>query len=140
MTRASTSPAQLQEMVPVAAVAREPRSIEAKHGTDLASAQFGDQAIEAGPLGGAARCAAKIVVDDLNVVEPVPACDLLRHVLTELRKATTLADIEALLPWSFRPLATPDLLPVRRNWYEKRYAKELALTIFLAMSATDPIR
>ena len=48
-------PAQLEQMMPVAAIAREPRGIEAEHRADLAGAQRGDQAIEAGPLDGAAR-------------------------------------------------------------------------------------
>jgi hypothetical protein len=33
----------------------------------------------------------------------------LRHVFTELPKATTLADIEALLPWNFQASATSRL-------------------------------
>ena len=38
-----------------------------------------------------------------NGLEP---CACLRHVFTELPKAVTLADIEALLPWNIAPAAT----------------------------------
>ena len=41
-------PAQLEQVMPVAAVAGEPRGIEAQHGADLAGAEPRDQPLEAG--------------------------------------------------------------------------------------------
>ena len=46
-----------------------------------------------------------------SLIETAKACGLepyayLRHVFTELPKATTLAEIEALLPWNVAPMAT----------------------------------
>jgi hypothetical protein len=76
--------AQFQEMVPVAAIAREPRGIEAEHSADLPGAQGGDQAIEAGPFDGATRGATKIVVNHVDVGEPASTCDFDQLVLPPL--------------------------------------------------------
>ena len=59
--------AQLQQMVPVAAVAREPRGIEAQHGADLARAKPADQPVKARSGDRPAGRSAHIVVDDLDV-------------------------------------------------------------------------
>jgi hypothetical protein len=71
-------------MVPVAAIAREPRGIEAEHSADLPGAQGGDQAFEAGPFDGATRGATKIVVNHVDVGEPAPTCDFDQLVLPPL--------------------------------------------------------
>jgi len=42
-------------MVPVAAVAGEPRGIEAEHGANLPGTQGGDQSVEPRPLDSATR-------------------------------------------------------------------------------------
>ena len=61
--------AQFQQMVPVTAISREPRGIQAQNSADLARAQPCDQAIEAGAGHCSARGSPEIVVDDLNVGE-----------------------------------------------------------------------
>src|SRR3954471_18076594 len=50
-------------MMPVAPVARQPRRLDAEHGADSTSAEFGNQALEAGARGEAGARAAEIVVD-----------------------------------------------------------------------------
>ena len=70
--------------MPVAAIACEPRGIEAQHRANLPGAQGGDQAIEAGPLDGATRRATEIVVDDLDVGEAASTCDFNQLVLAPL--------------------------------------------------------
>ena len=56
---------ELDQSVPVAAVARETRSLDRKHRTDTAVADCGQQPFEAWPGYAAAR-SSKIVVDDLD--------------------------------------------------------------------------
>jgi len=59
--------------MPVAAVAREPRGVEAQHGTDLSGAQPGDEPFEAGSRRRAARGTAKVLVDHFDLAEtPLP--------------------------------------------------------------------
>src|SRR5579864_7920380 len=71
-------------MMPVTPIACEPRGIETQHRTNLSAAQSRDQAIEAGPLDGAARSATKIVIDHVDVGEPATACDFDQLVLPPL--------------------------------------------------------
>ena len=61
--------AQLEQVMPVAAVAGEPRRVEAQHSADLARAERRDQPLETGPGDHAARRAAEIVVDHLDSAE-----------------------------------------------------------------------
>jgi hypothetical protein len=77
-------PAQLEQMMPVAAVPSEPRGIEAEYSADLAGAQRGDQSVEAGPVDSAARGTAEIVVDDLDFCEAAPPCGIDEFVLAPL--------------------------------------------------------
>jgi hypothetical protein len=63
-------------MMPVAAIASEPRGIEAEHSSDLPDAQSRDQAVEAWSVDSATRRPPKIVVDDLDVSEATPPCDV----------------------------------------------------------------
>ena len=76
--------AQLQEMVPVAAIASEPRGIEAEYSANLPGAKSGDQSVETRPVDSATRRSAKIVVDDLDVGEAAPPRDIDKLVLTPL--------------------------------------------------------
>src|SRR5580704_5502108 len=56
---------ELNQRVPVAAVASQPRRFDRKYGTDAASADRGQQTLEARPIDPTTR-AAKIIVDDLD--------------------------------------------------------------------------
>ena len=76
--------AQFQEMVPVAAIAREPRGIEAEHSADLPGAQSGDQSVEPRPVDSATRRSAEIVVNDLDGGEATPPRDIDELVLAPL--------------------------------------------------------
>ena len=60
-------PAHLDELLPVAAVAREARDLPGRHRADLAEADLGDHALEARACGPAGRRAAEILVDDLDL-------------------------------------------------------------------------
>jgi hypothetical protein len=71
-------------MMPISAIACEPRGIETQHRANLSGAQGGNQAIEAGPFDGAARSATKIIVDHFNVGEPASTCDFNQFVLAPL--------------------------------------------------------
>ena len=62
-------PAELQQVMPVTPIAGEPRGVQAQHGPDLAGAEPRHQPLEARPRDHAARGAAEIVVDDLDVPE-----------------------------------------------------------------------
>src|ERR1700733_10989170 len=55
--------------MPIAPVAGEPRSVETKHGADIAGAEPCHQPIEARPRHRSARRSPEIVVDDLHVAE-----------------------------------------------------------------------
>lgn len=76
--------AQFQQMVPVATISREPRRIEAQHGTHLARAQRRDQAIKAGPRHGSARGSSEIIIDDLNVGKTVVTGNIYEVILPPL--------------------------------------------------------
>ena len=58
--------AELQQRVPVATVAGEPRRLDRDHGADAPLADGGQQLLEAGPRDAAAG-AAEIVVDDVDI-------------------------------------------------------------------------
>lgn len=74
-------PAQFEQVVPVPAVARQPRSVKAEHGTDFPRAQGGDELLEAGPGDHAAGGAAEIVVDHVHGPETTTTCDLDQFIL-----------------------------------------------------------
>jgi hypothetical protein len=61
--------AKLQQVMPVAPVASEPRSVETQHGADIAGAEPRHQSIEARPRHRPARRSPEIVVDNLHVAE-----------------------------------------------------------------------
>ena len=68
--------AELEQMMPVAAVAGEPGGVEAQHGPDFSGAKPCHQPLEAGPRHHSAGGAAEVVVDHLDISEaPAP-----RHV------------------------------------------------------------
>lgn len=71
-TRADKS-AQFQQMMPVAPIASEPRSVETQHGANLAGAKPGNQSVETRPRHCAARGASQVVVDDFDVAEAAAA-------------------------------------------------------------------
>ncbi len=58
--------AELEKMVPVPAVARDPRSLKTKHGSNVSGAQPSDEALETGPRNGTVRRQALIVVDNFD--------------------------------------------------------------------------
>jgi hypothetical protein len=60
-------PAHLDELLPVAAVAREAGDLPRRHGSNLPETDLGDPALEQGPRGAAGRGAAEILVDDLDL-------------------------------------------------------------------------
>ena len=62
--------------MPVAAVTRQSRRLDAKHGADFAGAYFSDQALKAGALHQPRPCASQVVVDH----EDVPKAELARLV------------------------------------------------------------
>jgi hypothetical protein len=65
--------AELEQVVPVAAVAGQPRSVEAQHRPDFAGAQRCHQPLEAGPCHRPAGGAAEIVIDHFDLAEtPAP--------------------------------------------------------------------
>jgi hypothetical protein len=76
--------AELQQMMPVAAVAGKPRSIEAQHGANVSGAKPRDEPIEARPRHRPARKAPKVVVNDLDVPEAVAARLVDQIILTPL--------------------------------------------------------
>ena len=55
--------ADLEQLVPIAAGAGEPRHLDAEDQPDMAEANLGHQTLEAGPVGGGRPRAAEIVVD-----------------------------------------------------------------------------
>ena len=74
-------PAQLEQVMPVPAVAGQSRCVEAQHRADLARAERGDELLEAGPGDHAARRAAEIVVDHLDSSEATASGDVDQLVL-----------------------------------------------------------
>ncbi len=71
-------------MVPVPAVARDPRSLETKHRSNVPGAQPGDEALETGPRDGAVGRQALIVVYDFDPGEAVSARHINEIVLAAL--------------------------------------------------------
>ena len=61
--------AELQQVMPVAPVAGEPRSVETQHSANIAGAEPGHQSIEPRPRHRPARRSPEVVVDDLYVAE-----------------------------------------------------------------------
>jgi hypothetical protein len=59
--------AHLDQLLPVAIVARKARHLSSRHRTDLTEANFGDHAFEAGADGSACCRAAKVLIDDLDL-------------------------------------------------------------------------
>jgi len=74
--------AEIDEMLPVASVARQSRRLDAIDRADGARAEFGDQSLEAGSRGEAGARAAEIVVDDRDGGEAGGARGLGQGVLT----------------------------------------------------------
>ena len=76
--------AELEQVMPVAAVAGEPGGVEAQHGADLAGAQPCHEPLEAGPRHHPAGGAAEVVVDHLDVAETPAPRDIDELVLPSL--------------------------------------------------------
>ena len=76
--------AQLEQMMPVPAVAGEAGRIEAKHGTDLAGAKPGDELLEAWTRHGSTGGSTEIVVNDLDIAKSVVASFVNEVILTAL--------------------------------------------------------
>jgi len=74
--------AQIEQVMPVPPIARQPGRVEAENGADLASAQRGDEPLEPWPCHGAAAGPAQVIVDQLDVVEALGSRDLDEVVLT----------------------------------------------------------
>lgn len=74
-------PAQLEQMVPVTAIAREPRCVLAQDGANFARTQPGNQAVEARARHSSARGSTEVIVDDLNVGEAGSARDINQIIL-----------------------------------------------------------
>src|SRR4051812_5904764 len=77
-------PAQFEQVVPVASIPREPRGIQAQHGSNVPSAQGSHEPLEAWSGHHAAGGLTQIVIDDLDGVEPPSSCDLDEFVLLAL--------------------------------------------------------
>ena len=65
---------QLEQMMPVSTVARQPRSIQAQHCADISSADGSDEPLEARSVYRATRRTPEIVVNYINVDEAMPPC------------------------------------------------------------------
>src|ERR1700733_2880509 len=76
--------AEFEQMMPVPAVAGETGGIEAKHGADLASAEPGNEFLEARARHGSAGRTAQVVVDDLDAAKSVPAGFINKVILAAL--------------------------------------------------------
>jgi hypothetical protein len=74
--------AQVQQVVPVAIVARQARDLDAQHRADTTEPNFGDQALKAGSLGAARPGFAQILVDDNHLLPPQPSRMFSELVLT----------------------------------------------------------
>src|SRR5438552_13546399 len=75
---------QLEQMMPITSIAREPRGIKAEHSADLSGAQRGHQAIEARAFDGATCSSTEIVVDHFDIGKAAPTCDFDQLVLASL--------------------------------------------------------
>jgi hypothetical protein len=76
--------AELQQMMPVPAVAGEAGGVEAKHSADLAGAEPGDELLEARARYGAAGRTAEVVVDDLDIAKSTAASFINKVILAAL--------------------------------------------------------
>src|SRR5687767_2518191 len=72
----ANEPAELEQVMPVASVTRESRSVQAQHGSDFAGANLSDQPFESGSHHTATGGAPKIIVDDLDAAKSMTACQL----------------------------------------------------------------
>ena len=76
--------AELQKMMPVAAVAGEPGGVDAQHGPDVPGAQPGHQPLKAGPRHHPTGGAAEIVIDHFDFAKTLAPSDLDELVLAPL--------------------------------------------------------
>jgi len=74
-------PAELEQVMPVPAVARQPRGVEAEHRADLAGAKRSDELLKTRPCDHAAGGPAQVVVDHLDGAEAAAASDVDQLVL-----------------------------------------------------------
>ncbi len=100
--------AQLQQVMPVAAIARQPRGVKAQHGADLAGAQPGDEPIKPRPGHHATGGPTEVIVDNFDVHKPAAACFLDQVVLTALALEVVLNLRLGGLPYVNDGLATQD--------------------------------
>src|SRR5262249_48877824 len=82
--------AQLEEVMPVAAVTCQTGGVEAQHRPDFSGAQRCDQPLEAGPRHSPGGGAAEIVIDHFDLVESSAPGDVDEFVLTPLALAIAL--------------------------------------------------
>ena len=80
----SAQSAQLEQMVPVASVACEPRCLQAEDSADDTFAELRDERFEARACARAACRLSQVVVDDDDVAKPEIACPLCELVLASL--------------------------------------------------------
>ena len=73
--------AEFEQMMPVAAVAGEPRGIEAQHGADLSGAKPGDQTFKARPCHRAAGGSSEIIIDHLDLPKAAGSRDIDQFIL-----------------------------------------------------------
>jgi hypothetical protein len=76
--------AELDQVVPVAAVSRETRGFEAEYRADDTFADLAHEVTESGPVARATRRAPKVFIDDDHVAKAVRACEFRELVLTAL--------------------------------------------------------
>jgi hypothetical protein len=76
--------AELEQVMPIASVAREARSFQAEHRADCTFADAADEIAEAGTIHCAACRAAEIRVDHCNVMEAIAAREIDKLVLSSL--------------------------------------------------------
>ena len=100
-------------MVPVASIAREPRGIQAQHGSNVPGAQGSHEPLEARSGHHAAGGLTQIVIDDLDGVEPAPPRDLDEFVLLPLA-----LPIELDLSWCRLPDIDDGFALQHRGWQE----------------------
>ena len=104
-------PAHLDQLLPVPAVAGEPRHFPGRHRADLAEADLRNHAVESGAFRAAGRRAAEIVVDDVDLreaqlPEPVAHRVLQRAALAVVQNLVNgrLADIQDRLAFQMMAL------------------------------------
>jgi hypothetical protein len=76
--------AQLEQMMPIPAVTGETGGVEAKHSTNLAGTESGDELVEARARHGSAGRTAQIIVDDLDILKSPAACFIDEVILAAL--------------------------------------------------------